>query len=69
MGFAPRLYEVHLWMQDEDNNWGWKPKGGVYPNQVEASVWYTRYKEGGYTGVRIVETKIVKEWSNAKEYS
>jgi len=68
MGFAPRMYEVHLFLKDEDGEWWWEPEGGAYATYQQASHWYEIYKAGGYD-VRIVETKIVRAWEDKIEYS
>ena len=68
MGFSPRLYEVHLWMEDENGEWWWEPEGGAYESIETASKWYNRFKDGGYDGVRIVETKVVRAWEWGTEY-
>jgi hypothetical protein len=69
MGFSPRMYEIHLWLKDEDGDWWWEPYGAGYYSYEEATVWYDRYKNGGHTGVRIVETKIVKAYEDGIEYT
>lgn len=68
MGFSPRIYEVHLWMKDEHGDWWWEPEGGGYESYDQALTWYNRFKDGGYDGVRIVETKVVRAWEWGKEY-
>jgi len=68
MGFSPRIYEVHLWMKDEHDDWWWEPEGGGYESYDQALTWYQRFKDGGYDGVRIVETKVVRAWEWGKEY-
>jgi len=67
MGFSPRMYEVHLWMQDEEGFWWWEPEGGAYDTYEKAHKWCENFKAGGYDA-RIVETKILKAWEDGKEY-
>jgi hypothetical protein len=68
MGFSPRIYEVHLWLQDPIGDWWWEPNGGAYEDYNTALKWYKIYKEGGHS-VKIVETKVVRLWEDDKEYT
>jgi len=67
MGFSPRMYEIHLYLQDESGDWWWEHKF-TYRDLTEASKWYGHYKDVSMD-VRIVETKIVKAFEDGKEYS
>jgi len=67
MGFSPRIYEIHLWLQDEEGDWWWEAHGGGYKTFQEAFKWYEAYKAGGHD-VRVVETKCVRAWEDGKEW-
>jgi len=67
MGFSPRMYEIHLFLQDADGEWWWEPTD-LFGSLEEASKWYSRYKDTKMD-VRIVETKIVKAFEDGREYT
>jgi len=66
MGFSPRVYEIHMYDQeDEDSFWDCH---FTYATIEEASKWYNRFKNENMN-VRIVETKIVRAFEDGKEYT
>jgi hypothetical protein len=67
MGFSPRMYEIHVFLERENGVWWWEPVDSL-GDFDEASKWYERYKDTNMS-VRIVETKIVKAFENGKEYT
>ena len=67
MGFSPRMYEIHVFLEGEDGVWWWEHIDTL-ADLTEASKWYNRYKDTNMS-VRIIETKIVKAFEDGKEYS
>jgi hypothetical protein len=67
MGFSPRLYEIHLWLQDDDGDYWWEIYDVAFLDFQKALVTYNKYKDEGYD-VRIVETKCVRAWEDEKEW-
>jgi len=67
MGFSPRMYEIHVFLEGEDGVWWWEHIDTL-GDLNEASKWYGRYKDTNMS-VRIIETKIVKAFEDGKEYT
>jgi len=70
MGFSPRMYEVHVWSYDEDEDgFYWEPMW-IFDTYEQASARFNLYyADGAGSDVRIVETKIVKAFEDGKLYS
>jgi len=67
MGFSPRMYEIHVFLEGENGIWWWEHIDTL-ADLTEASKWYNRYKDANM-GVRMIETKIVKAFEDGKEYT
>ena len=67
MGFSPRMYEIHVFLEGENGAWWWEHIDTL-ADLTEASKWYNRYKDANMS-VRIIETKIVKAFEDGKEYT
>ena len=67
MGFSPRVYGLHLFLQNAEGDWSWDLRE-TYDNLYEATKWFNRYRDGGHS-VRLIETKTVKAYEDGKLYS
>jgi hypothetical protein len=45
MGFSPRLYEIHLWLQDDDGDYWWEIYDVAFLDFQKALVTYNKYKD------------------------